>query len=100
MTKITKMPVGQVNVILGELYVRRRKFDTRGLIDTKEVFKAIRSSYNCVGKMDEGELKATINFMVACGYLSFKNRDGYLQFFVEFKGLVTNEHGKVIGVRW
>ena len=99
--KIKSLPVGQVNIILGELYARRRKFDTRGLIDGKEVFKAVRSSYNCVGKMDEEELKATINFMVACEYLKCEKFDnGYVRFFLTFKDVVKNEHGKVIGVRW
>lgn len=101
MLKITSLPVGQINIIIEELFARRSKLDSRGRIDTREVFKAVRASYNCVGKLDEDVLKGTINFMVYFGYLRFeKFEDGYIKFFLNFKDILRNEHGKVIGVRW
>ena len=106
MVKITKLPVSQVNKIIEELFARRRKFDTRGLINTREVFKAVRASYsNSFCSLTEEEaletLKATINFIVYFGYLRFeKTEDGYFRFFITFKDVVRNEFGKVIGVRW
>lgn len=101
MLKIKSLPVSQVNIIIGELFARRSKFDSRGRIDTREVFKAVRASYSCVGKLDENVLKGTINFMVYFGYLKFeKTEDSYIRFFLAFKDVVKNEHGKIIGVRW
>lgn len=106
MVKITKMPVGQVNKIIEELFNRRSKFDSRGRIDTRQVFKAVRASYNAdFCNLTEEEaletLRATINFIVYFGYLKFeKTEDGYVRFFLSFKDVIRNEHGKVIGVRW
>lgn len=99
MLKITSMPVGQVNRIIEELFNRRSKFDSRGRIDTRQVFKAIRASYSCIGKLEEDTLKGAINFMVACNYLRFEKDGSYIRFFLNFSDVVK-ENGKVIGVRW
>lgn len=97
---IKQLRNSQVNTIIEQLWNRKSRFDSRGLIDTKEVYRSVRAAYHVQGLMDDAVLKGTINFMVACGYLRFervgKNR---LVFFVNFKDIVK-ENGRVIGVRW
>jgi hypothetical protein len=106
MAKLEKLRIAQINKILGELQKRKRKFDSRGLIPTKEVFAAVKSAYYFGGKADKDEvlltLKGAINTMVYLGYLKYEIRehDNYYQFFVTFKDVVKDEHGTVIGVRW
>lgn len=98
---IKSLHISQVNTIIEQLWNRKSKFDSRGLIDVKEVYRAVRAAYHVQGLMDDAVLKGTINFMVACGYLKFERvgRNG-LVFFVNFKGVVRDENGRVIGVRW
>lgn len=100
MSNNIKMPVAQINLIIKELFERRRRFDSRGLIDTKEVFKAVRATYSCTGLLEENTLKGAINLMVKLGYLRFKKEGSRLRFFLNFKDVVTDDNGKVIGVRW
>lgn len=92
-----KLPIALINKLLGELHSRRRRFDSRGLIDTKEVYRAVRASV--YGELTDYDIKKYINTMVVLGYITFKNNGGHLQLFLTFKDVVIDDN-KVTGVRW
>lgn len=100
---ITKLPVELINKILEGLNSRKRKFDSRGLIYTKDVYSAVCKAYcwytNSYGKLPESKIKGVINFMVSAGYLTFKKDDAnHIQFFLNFNDVIKDGN-KVIGVK-
>ena len=97
-----KLPIALINKLIGELDDRKSLFDSRGKIDTKQVYKAI---YACVGDgrslIPENTMKGYINALVRLGYLRFeRSEDGYIKFFVTFKDVVKDKNDTVIGVQW
>lgn len=92
------LPTGLINKLLGEFYDRRRKRDGRGLIDVSDAYKAVCA---CVhGHLTDKDIKKYINTLFKMKYITYKNTDGYVQLFIAFKDVTTDESGKVIGVRW
>ena len=92
---ITKLQNDFVNKLILELHSRRRKFDSRGLIDVSDAYKAVCQVFD---RPSVSKIKGVLNFMVRCGYITFKNDRG-LQLFLTFSDVVKDENNNVIGVR-
>ena len=88
------LSVIQVNAIAEQLH-KKKKDDTS--IEYEQVFEAVRAVIGDETNADTQ--KEAINIMVAHKYLKF-NKNGYIQFFVNFKDIITDSDNKIIGVRW
>ena len=96
---IFSISIPECNHMIALLQEYKCKFDSRGLIQINKLFEAAKI---VLGEQElETTQKKLINLMVIHGYLRFiKHKDGYIQFFVNFKDIVKDTNDNVIGVRW
>ena len=97
-----KLATNLVYKMLGEIDARKCTFDNRGLIHTKDLYKAIYSSVDIghKGLMDDSEIKGYITALIKLGYLTFgRIGNNHLQFFAKFN-VVRDDDGIVVDVEY